>query len=365
LTTLTKIIFTVTNDLSYDQRMHRIAGCLAENGYEVTLVGVKRPQSIKLLNRKFTQHRLICFAQSGPLFYIEFNLRLFAFLLFVKTDIICAIDLDTILPCLLVSKLRKKHRVYDAHEYFTEQKEVRTRPNILKIWKQIEAFAVPKFPKGYTVNSHLAKLFHENYGVSYQIVRNISFKYPLENIDNEYINRFILYQGAVNEGRCFEELIPAMKWVNATLVIAGTGNFYTQVEELIRYFKLEHKIILKGSIPPNELRQLSQEGYIGITLFEPNGVNQYYSLANRFFDYMMAGTPQICVNYPLYQEINQEHDFAYMIENTNAFTIGEALNKLLQDDVLYNKLRQNCIKARDLLNWQNESHKLIEFYRTL
>ncbi len=362
---LSKIIFTVTNDLSYDQRMHRIAGSLADNGYEVTLVGVKKASSIELQNRKFTQYRLTCFAQSGPLFYLEYNLRLLVYLLFAKTDIFCAIDLDTILPCLFVSKLRNKQRVYDAHEYFTEQKEIRDRPNIQRIWKLIEAFAVPKFPKGYTVNSKLAQLFHENYGVSYRIVRNIPCKYTIENNDNEHASKFILYQGAVNEGRCFEELIPAMKWVNASLIIVGTGNFYTQVKELIRHFKLEHKIILKGSLPPHELRQFTQEAHIGITLFEQNGINQYYSLANRFFDYMMAGIPQICVNYPLYQEIDQQHGFAYLIEDTNSVTIGNALNKLLEDDVIYNQLRLNCIKARDLLNWENESHQLLEFYRTL
>ncbi len=362
---MTKIIFTVTNDLSFDQRMHRIAGCLAHNGYEVTLIGVKRTHSIELENRTFIQKRLSCFVQTGPLFYIEFNIRLLVYLLFVKIDIICAIDLDTILPCLFASKLKNKQRVYDAHEYFTEQKEVRTRPTILRIWKQIETFAVPKFPNGYTVNSKLAQLFHENYGVSYQTIRNIPIKYPLENIENAHVNKFILYQGAVNEGRCFEELIPAMKWVNATLIIAGTGNFYIQVEELIRYFKLEHKIILRGAIPPQELRYLTQEAFIGVTLFEQNGINQYFSLANRFFDYMMAGTPQICVNYPLYQEINHQYGFAYMIENTHPLTIGDALNKLLQDDVLYIQLKKNCIKARDLLNWENESNQLVEFYRTL
>ena len=364
-TDLPKIIFTVTNDLSFDQRMHRIAGCLAENGYQVMLVGVKRADSIKLQKRSFTQYRLPCFAQNGPLFYIEYNFRLLVYLLFAKTDIICAIDLDTILPCLFAAKLRKKKRVYDAHEYFTEQKEVRTRPNILRIWKLIEVFAVPKFPKGYTVNSKLAQLFYENHGVEYQIIRNVSIKYLLENTDIHPTNKFILYQGAVNEGRCFEELIPAMKWVNATLIIVGNGNFFSQAEALIRYFKLTHKIILRGSIPPDELRQLTQEAYIGVTLFESNGINQYYSLANRFFDYMMAGTPQICVNYPLYQEINQEHGFAYLIDNTHPLTIGDALNKLLEDDVLYTLLKQNCIKARNLLNWENESHQLIEFYSQL
>ena len=113
------------------------------------------------------------------------------------------------------------------------------------------------------------------------------------------------------------------------------------------------------------IRVEGNEAYIGITLFEPDGINQYYSLANRFFDYMMAGTPQICVSYPMYQEINQEHGFAYMIKNTHPVTIGNALNNLLQDGVLYKKLKENCLIARDLLNWEHESQQLLELYKTL
>jgi glycosyltransferase involved in cell wall biosynthesis len=79
----------------------------------------------------------------------------------------------------------------------------------------------------------------------------------------------------------------------------------------------------------------------------------------------MAGTPQICVNYPLYQAINDKHDFALLIPDTHPLTIGDALNKLLEDNVLYKVLRLNCLEARKELNWQNESKKLVEFYNTL
>lgn len=358
-----RIIFTVTNDLSFDQRMHRIAGTLQKNGYEVTLVGRKQEQSLPLCNQAFKQVRLPCFFSKGPLFYIEFNIRLFVYLLSKSTDYICAIDLDTILACLAASAIRNTKRIYDAHEYFTGQKEIIRRPAIQRVWKAIEGFAVPYFQAGYTVNTKLASLFREQYGVSYVVIRNIPIKYTLEQLDNQYIEKFILYQGAVNEGRCFEQLIPAMKWVNAPLYIVGGGNFMEQTARLIRHYHLEHKIFLKGYLPPDRLRLLTQQATIGVTLFEPNGINQYYSLANRFFDYMMAGTPQICVNYPLYAELNELYGFAEMIPDTHPLTIGEALNKLLTDTVVYQQLRLNCLKTREILHWENEADLLIQFYR--
>ena len=48
-----KVIFTVTTDLSYDQRMGRICSALAEAGFEIELVGRKRKIS-KPLEQKNT-----------------------------------------------------------------------------------------------------------------------------------------------------------------------------------------------------------------------------------------------------------------------------------------------------------------------
>ena len=58
----------------------------------------------------FEQTRLTCIFSKGKLFYAEYNLRLFFYLLFKKLDLICAIDLDTIIPCLWVSKIRRKEK---------------------------------------------------------------------------------------------------------------------------------------------------------------------------------------------------------------------------------------------------------------
>ncbi len=359
------IICTVTNDLTYDQRMIRICSSLAQQGYAVTLVGRKLNHSSPIDSKPFAQKRLTCFSNKGFLFYAEYNLRLFIWLLFQKADCICAIDLDTILPCLFASKLKNTKRVYDAHELFCEMKEIVTRPSRYKIWKWIERYAVPQFKHGYTVCKPIADEFKQMYGVDYKFVRNVPFakSYGLNVTGYEQPSTFFLYQGAVNEGRSFETLIPAMKHVPVPLHIYGDGNFLQQTEQLIREQQLQNKVLLKGKRTPQELKTITAQAYAGITLFENNGRSNYLSLANRFFDYIQAGIPQLCVDYPAYRSINEEYEIAWLIADTSEEAIAAGLNLLLTDAVLYERLRTNCRRAAEALNWQQEEKILISFYK--
>ncbi len=377
---LPTIVLTVTNDLTYDQRMQRICTSLSLAGYTVVLVGRQLKTSKPLQQKPYLQKRLACIFTKGFAFYLEYNFRLFCWLLINKADIVCAIDLDTILPVLFTTQLRGKKRVYDAHELFTEQVEIITRPFIHKIWLGIERFAVPKFPNGYTVNQFIADEFKRRYGVNYAIIRNLPFLAENETSTQESQNpdqadsnnqpvpattKFIIYQGAVNEGRCFEQLIPAMQQVNAKLVICGEGNFFSQVKQLIKDNAVEDKVVLKGYVMPDDLKRLTPLAHVAVTLFENTGLNQYYSLGNRFFDYIMAGVPQVCVDYPEYNAINDAHHVALLIKDTNTSTIVTALNKLLDDTVLHKYLAENCITARKQLQWQQEAAKLIGWYKSL
>ena len=357
------IFVTVTTDLTYDQRMIRICTSLAQAGYRVTLTGRKMKNSIPLKRQPFSQKRISCLFEKGKLFYAEYNIRLFFYLLFKKMDCIGAIDLDTILPCYFISVIKKIKRVYDAHELFCEMKEIATRPAIYKMWKKIERFAVPKFSSGYTVNQPIASEFKKMYGVQYEVIRNIALLRPLQFLPKA--EKFILYQGAVNEGRSFETLIPAMKEADSKLIICGDGNFMQQARQLVKENNLQHKVIFKGKITPEELRAITLQAYIGVTLFDDKGLSNYYSLANRFFDYLHAGIPQLCVGYPVYKEINDLFKIAVLVNDTSAQNLTAQLNNLLHNEVVYIELQQNCIKAREMLNWQEEEKTLLQFYKKL
>jgi hypothetical protein len=95
------------------------------------------------------------------------------------------------------------------------------------------------------------------------------------------------------------------------------------------------------------------------------GLSNYYSLANRFFDYMHAGIPQLCVNYPVYSQINKERPVALLIDDLNSENIANNLNQLVENDVLYHELQQNCLYQREILNWQAEERKLLIFYNNI
>lgn len=290
-------------------------------------------------------------------------MRLFFYLLFKKMDAICAIDLDTILPCLRISRLKKISRIYDAHELFTEMKEVISRPSVQKIWTRIEKNTVPQFKYGYTVSESIADEFFRRYKVNYQTIRNLPVLQPIK--PNENSERFILYQGAVNEARGLEYLIPAMQWVNSRLVICGDGNFMEQLIKIIADYKLGEKVELMGILPPDQLREIAQKAYIAVAVPEKEGLNQYLALPNKFFDYIHSGLPQVTVNYPEYQKINNQFEIAVLLDDLSPERIAAEVNNLLANSVLYEKLKRNCLKAREVLNWQQEEKKIISFYQAI
>ena len=358
-----KIIFTVTNDLYYDQRMHRICGTLAEAGYDVLLVGRKLKSSLPLSKKKYKQYRLNCWFTQGKRFYSEFNIRLFFFLLFKKADCLCAIDLDTILPCYYISKLKGIKRVYDAHEYFSQLNEVVSRPNIYRFWHRIEKRMIPKFRSGYTVCESLAEEFKKNYKADYTVIRNMPLLTGL--MEQQKPQNVILYQGAVNKGRGLDTLALSMKNVNAPLWVCGNGNFMEEMKLTAKANGLSEKIIFFGMLAPGMLKRKTSAAYIAVNPFERTGLNQYLSLSNKFFDYIHAAIPQVTMNYPEYSRINDKYEIAVLIDDLEPGTISDAINRLLNNKELYLRLKENCEKAKQELNWQKEKNILLNFYREL
>jgi glycosyltransferase involved in cell wall biosynthesis len=284
-------------------------------------------------------------------------------LIFSNFDIINANDLDTILPAILVAKLRGKKVVYDAHEYFSEQEEVVARPRIKWIWKAIEKWSIPSVDAAYTVSDGYANLFFSEYEVPFLVVKNATVLKEFHSPSPS--QKYILYQGAVNHGRGLPELIEAMKKVDGMLYICGDGDILEDLKLQVKSQNLEEKVKFWGFIAPEKLTDFTQNASIGLTLFAKGGLSHWYSLANRFFDYMHAGIPQLAMDYPEYSTFNKKHEIAVLINDIHPDTIAEGLRKLLSDDQLYARLSKNALIAREQENWQAQESVLLSVYRTL
>jgi glycosyltransferase involved in cell wall biosynthesis len=359
-----KVVFAATTDLTYDQRMQRICNSLAENNYHVLLLGRYRPGSRPLTPERYQQHRLRVYFTKGKLFYLEYNVRLFLYLLFRKFDAYCAADLDTALPLFLKAKYTHKPFVYDAHEYFPEVIEVTNRPVVKFIWTALEKYLVSRTRYAYTVSQSLAAIFKKKYGVAFEVIRNCTAL----QLDKKGIiasaPKYLLYQGAVNAGRGLEALLLAMQKINIPLVICGDGDILTDLKQLCQKLNLIEKIFFKGYILPEELRSITAQAFLGINLLENRGLSYYYSLGNKFFDYLHAGVPQLMVDFPEYQYLNDTYQVGCIIK-LEPEAIAKTVNDLINQPNLYEQLVQNCRQTQLELNWQNEEKKLLAFYQNI
>lgn len=361
-----KLVFSVTNDLRYDQRMQRICSALSEAGHEVTLVGRLRRHSPTLPSQPYRQVRLNCFFEKGKLFYLEYNLRLFVWLLWRRFDIYTGIDLDTILPNLLVARLKGKKCYYDAHEYFSEVPEVINRPVTKAIWEGVARLCIPRVDRAYTVGPALARIFQERYGKAFAVVRNVPFVIPSHSSQqpSKSSRPVILYQGVLNTGRGLEIAIAAMQKIEGVeLWLAGEGDLSQELRQLAQDLRVEEKVRFLGYLTPEALRSVTQQASIGLNLLENRGLSYYYSLANKAFDYVQAGVPSIQMNFPEYLALQQEHRVFYLINRLEVEVLVQALEHLLGDGELYLALQEGCRKAAVEWRWEREKGSLAEMYR--
>jgi glycosyltransferase involved in cell wall biosynthesis len=241
--------------------------------------------------------------------------------------------------------------------------EVVSRPGIYRVWHWIEKKMIPRFPDGYTVCESLAEEFRKNYKVNYEVIRNVPVLSGITDTGKK--ENVFIYQGAVNKGRGLENLVMAMKEIDNFLWVCGDGNFMKEMKESVRMHGVSYKIIFFGMLKPVELKKKTAEAAIAINPFSHKGLNQYLSLSNKFFDYIHAGIPQVTMNYPEYRKINEQYEVAILIDDLEPSTIVSAVKKLFTDTALYNRLYQNCLLARQELNWQKEKEKLLHFYQRL
>jgi glycosyltransferase involved in cell wall biosynthesis len=357
-----RIIFTVTNDLNFDQRMHKISGSLQSAGFDVLLVGREKRLSGPLHQKTFTQKRIKCYFEKGKLFYVEYNIRLLWFLLFKKAEILCAIDLDTIVPVAIAGKFKGSKRVYDAHEYFTEVPEVMHRPAVQKIWGWVEKTFVPQMDACYTVSQSLADIFEKKYHKKFVLIRNVPLLKP--DIPLTQDSKFILYQGALNKGRGLEQLIESMQELPINLVLAGEGDLSASLRKMTEDLNLTDRVQFLGWVSPEDLEKLTPRAFLGYNLLENLGKSYYYSLSNKFFDYIHACVPGLSNPFPEYKIINDAYKTG-ILTNLSTSEIVLVVEKALKDEKYYESLRNNCRAARKDFNWQQEEKKLIEIYNAL
>jgi glycosyltransferase involved in cell wall biosynthesis len=309
--------------------------------------------------------------EKGPLFYIEFNIRLLIFILFRKADLLVSNDLDTLLPNYLVSRLRRIPLVYDSHEHFTEVPELVHRPMVRKIWKVIEKAIVPKLGRMITVNGSLAGIFSKMYGVEAIPVRNVPYsrEYRVEKSREELglpsDRKIILLQGAgINIQRGAEEAVMSMKYIEGhLLLIIGGGDVIGELRELHKSLDLGDKVRFIPRLPADELYRYTVHADVGLAIDKDTNINYRYSLPNKLFDYIQARVPVLASPLPEIAAIIREYEVGDFIPDHEPEHIAKMIMSMTSDQQRIAKWKEKLNFAAAELCWENEKQILKEVYQ--
>lgn len=361
-----RAIISVINDLQSDQRVARVCGAMHEAGYEILLVGRLRKSSEEL-TRPYPVKRMRLFFERGFAFYAEYNLRLLMLLLARQKDLLYANDLDTLLPNFLISKLFRIPLVYDSHEYFTEVPELIDRPAVRSFWLRLERLVFPRLRNVITVNAELSGIYHRKYGIRPKVIRNVpdpvSVRPGTQHKENVSGKAVLLYQGALNEGRGIELMIDSMELLNdCILVIAGEGDISSDLEKRSAEKGLTDRVLFKGRMAPENLRELTLEADLGFSLEEDLGLNYRYALPNKIFDYIHAGIPVIASDLPVMRDLVLESRVGEVLRDRTPSSLATLVRRIISDRESY---RPHLEAAAREFTWNKEKAKLLELLENL
>ncbi len=365
-----RAIVAVTNDLVTDQRVHKACMLLRETGFDVLLVGRRLPGSPPMDARPYRWKRMRLLFRKGALFYAEYNVRLFFFLLFRRASLLVANDLDTLPASRVVARLRRIPLIYDSHEFFTEVPELQGR-FARRVWLWWERRILPHLQEVITVSDSIAAAYGEKYGVQVQVVRNLPAREHLSPVTPltpgeagiPEGKKVVLLQGAgINMDRGGEEAVLAMRYVEeAVLLVVGGGDALPAMKRLAAEEGLAEKVIFIPRQPRERLYAYTALADVGLSLDKDESLNQRYSLPNKLFDYIYMGVPVLVSDLPEVSRIVRGYDVGLVLDEYSVEAMGSAINWMLEHDYKTVK-KENLQRAAGELVWEKEKNILKNIY---
>lgn len=174
-------------------------------------------------------------------------------------------------------------------------------------------------------------------------VNEFSTRYRVRDYFYQKNEKVILFVGRLAEKKGVTYLIEAMKAIDAKLVIVGKGNLEAELKEQSR--EQGYKIVFLGPKTHKELKEIyaSADVFAAPSVTAKDGDKEGFGLV--FLEAMASGLPVVGSNSGGIPEVVIDGVNGLLTEEKNVTDIADKLNRILSDEVLYEKLKVGALNT--------------------
>ncbi len=359
-----------------DPAVHKVCGCLAQNGHTVRLLVWDRQQNltdadslgytVDKFNLKAPYDKL-----SAVLYLPFWWMYVLYYLLKHHADVIHACDFDTLIPAVLAKILKRTKLCYTIYDFYADNLPTRIPTIIRRMVAGAEKYGI-----GYTDTLFLVD--EARYiQVAGANIHNLAYIYntppdahgsssPMtENICSRAENLTVFYAGALHEDRGLKQVVAAIDLIpDVELILAGVGSIADQLEQIPAGRKRGIKYL--GWLPYEKVIQYSISTDILFAFYNPAIPNNRYASPNKLFEAMMCAKPIIVNDNSSMADIVREENCGLVVPYGDVNAIKHAIFTLKNDPILCKHLGENGRKAYEVkYSWEIMKERLLEVYRRL
>ena len=372
MTKKVRVVHMTTVHHPYDPRIyHKECMSLDRHGFDVTLIAQpgdenqKKNNSIKHVPLKKYQSRLKRM--------ILGSISAYKVAKSLKADVYHFHDPE-LLPIGWLLKNKGNVVIYDIHEDYVTS--ILQKQYLIKPLRKIVAFIYKWIEKFFSRKMDLClaeKYYQEIYPRGTCILNYPTLNDRLIEYDRTYTGHQhrLLYTGnvTVDRGALIHAKLPNIHEAVSVQFIGKCPSPLAQKMYEVAGFNKEQlniegidRFVEKETI---EKTYMSEEWLAGVALFPPTEHYMRKELT-KFFEYMSAGLPIICSNFPVWKEFIDRYQCGIAVDPKDDTAIKQAIDFLIDNPEVAAQMGTNGKKAvLEELNWYREEEKLIQWYNRL
>jgi glycosyltransferase involved in cell wall biosynthesis len=276
----------------------------------------------------------------------------------------------SVLPVGILFKIFRKSRlVYDTHELETERSGLYGFSRLLS--KVLERIMMPFVDQTIVVSESIGKWYERKYSIpKVHVVRNIPYGEDTRAFRSDILKDtfkirpdelLFIYQGILGRGRGIDIFLDVFSRLpkDRHMVFMGFG---TDTEKVKAYAEKYPNIHFQPAVRPDQIKTYTSSADVGLHMAENICLSYYYSLPNKFFEYIHCELPVIVSDFPDMSAIVRKYDCGWAIP-VDADSLYKKIMSLTKEEVLQKKA--NAQKCKLDYTWQNEEKKFAEIYNEI